>query len=72
MVKGTKKIMEKNEISKKEFWLGIAIITFAIGLWNLIEPFPIRSSIEVELRTTRVHEVINCITDNDGVVECHE
>lgn len=59
--------METNEISKKEFWLGIAIIALCIISWNFIEPFPIESTADVDIRP---EEVIICETSEDGVVEC--
>lgn len=72
MVEGTKKNMETKQISKNEFWLGMAIITFCVGIVNWINPIPTNTTIQVKTETTKVHEVIYCITDSDGVVDCHE
>lgn len=56
-------------MSKKEFWLGIAIITFCVGFWSLIEPLPSHTTIEVKINKI---EEIECRTSEEGVVTCYE
>lgn len=71
MVKGTKEIMEEKLISKNEFWLGIAIITFCVGFWNLVKPPVLHRTATFEIKNDiHVVEVINCSTDSEGNVKC--
>lgn len=56
-------------MSKKEFWLGMAIITFCVGFWSLVEPPVIESTAKV--RIVKIEE-IECRTSEEGVVTCYE
>ena len=56
-------------MSKKEFWLGIAIITFCVGFWSLVEPPVIESTVKVKIVKI---ENIGCTTDEEGNVEVYE
>lgn len=56
-------------MSKKEFWLGIAIITFCVGFWSLVEP-PVTVS-TAKVKVVKIEEV-GCKTDEEGNVEVYE
>ena len=56
-------------ITKKEFWLGIAVITFSVAMWNLIEPPIIVTSPKIKI--IKIEEVY-CKTDKEGNVEVYE
>lgn len=62
--------MEIEIISKKEFWLGMSIITLMIIMSNIMNLLTLHSTKEVEIKPIRVQEVIYCTTDEKGVVEC--
>lgn len=61
--------MELERINKYEFWLGIAIITFCIGMWTLISPPVIVTTAKVEI--VRLEEV-RAVTDEEGNVKVYE
>ena len=56
-------------MSKKEFWLGIAIITFCVGFWSLVKP-PVTVS-TAKVKVVKIEEV-GCKTDEEGNVEVYE
>ena len=62
--------MEIEIISKKEFWLGMCIITLMIIMSNMMNLLTISITKEVEIKSIRVQEIIHCTTDEEGVVEC--
>ena len=62
--------MEIEIISKKEFWLGMGIITLMIIMSNMMNLLTMNITKEVEIKPIRVQEVIHCTTDEEGVVEC--
>lgn len=53
-------------MSKKEFLLGIIIISFCISVWTLIDKLPINSTAYV---TITQKYTINTTTDEEGNVE---
>lgn len=62
--------MEIEMISKKEFWLGMSIITLMIVMSNMMNLLTISSTKEVEIKPIKAQEVIHCTTDEEGVVKC--
>ncbi len=63
------KIFKSDVVTKEEFWLGIAIITFCVGISSLITPPVIYSTPKVEI--VRIEEVY-AETDVEGNVEVYE
>ena len=57
---------ELNKINKKEVILGLAIITFCITMWTILEPPVIETTLEVSI--TPICD-INVRTDNNGNVK---
>ena len=58
-------------MKKQEFLLGIAIITFCVTLWTLIEPLPKHTTINVKITKISESEVYS-VTDEEGNVEVYE
>lgn len=58
-------------MKKQEFLLGIAIITFCVTLWTLIEPLPRHTTIDVKITKITESEVYS-VTDEEGNVEIYE
>lgn len=52
-------------ISKREFWLGMSIISLCMILSNMLYPPILESTAEIKIR-----EVIICTTSKEGVVNC--
>lgn len=52
-------------ITKREFWLGMMIISLSMIVVNFIYPITNNTTIKVEIK-----ELIICSTDEEGVVEC--
>lgn len=56
-------------MKKEEFWLGMAIITFCIGFWSLVEPPIVVSTKKVNI--LKIEEVYS-ETDEEGNVVVYE
>lgn len=52
-------------ITKREFWLGMAIISLSMIVVNYIYDIPDNVVVEVKIK-----EIITCDTNEEGVVEC--
>lgn len=58
-----------NTMNKKEFWLGIAIITFCVGMWTILDPPIIETTLYVKIERI---DKLNVTTSEDGVVTVKE
>lgn len=61
-------MIKVNKVDKKEFVLALAIITFCVTLWTMIDPPIIERTLIVKIEP--IYE-IKCYTSNEGDVNCY-
>lgn len=61
-------MIKVNKVEKKEFILALAIITFCVTLWTMIDPPIIERTLIVKIEP--IYEV-KCNTSNEGVINCY-
>lgn len=61
-------MIKVNKVSKNEFILALAIITFCVTLWTMMDPPIIERTLVVRIEP--IYEV-KCNTSNEGDVSCY-
>lgn len=61
-------MIKVNKVSKNEFILALAIITFCVTLWTMMDPPIIERTLVVRIEP--IYEV-KCYTSKEGDVSCY-